>query len=94
MRPYVLKFLDVPRLFATETRSCIGVQVSCALRVAGEAQRLLSPDLWEELLFFVTGQGLDCSNARPATKCQVCCSMTTHSYRFKEKELTLPRRPR
>jgi hypothetical protein len=28
-----------PRLLATETRSCIGVQVSCALRVAGEAQR-------------------------------------------------------
>jgi hypothetical protein len=26
-----------PRLFATETRSCIDVQVSCALRVAGEA---------------------------------------------------------
>jgi hypothetical protein len=26
-----------PQLFATETSSCIGVQVSCALRVAGEA---------------------------------------------------------
>jgi hypothetical protein len=50
--------------------------------------------LWEELLFSVTGQGLDCSNAHPVTKNQVRCWMTTHSYRFKEKELTLPRRPR
>jgi hypothetical protein len=89
-----------PRLFTTETRSCIGVQVSCALTVAGEAQRLLSRKsaillsaLWEELLFSVTGQGLDCSNARPTTKSQVRWWMTTHSYRFMEKELTLPRRP-
>jgi hypothetical protein len=48
----------------------------------------------EKLLFSVTGQGLDCSNSRPATKSQVHCWMTTHSYRFKAKELTLPRRPR
>jgi hypothetical protein len=34
MRPCMLKFLDVPKLFATETCSCTGVQVSCVLRVA------------------------------------------------------------
>jgi hypothetical protein len=37
------------------------------------------------LLFSVTGQRLDCSKARPATKRKVFCGMTTHSYRFKEK---------
>jgi hypothetical protein len=37
---------------------------------------------------------LYCSNTHPATKCKVYCWMTTHSHRFKEKELTLPHRPR
>jgi hypothetical protein len=99
--PLRAQVLDVPRLFVTETRSCIGVQVSCALRVAGEAQRYLSRSsaiwlsaLWEELLFYVTGQGIDCSNAHPATKSQVRYWMTTHFYLFKEKELILQRRPR
>jgi hypothetical protein len=44
--------------------------------------------------YLSTEQGLDISNARPATKNQVRCWMTTHSYRFKEKKLILPRRPR
>jgi hypothetical protein len=38
-------------------------------------------------LFSVTEQGLDCSKARPATKSQVRCWMTTHSYRFQGKEV-------
>jgi hypothetical protein len=39
MRACVLKFLDVPQLFETETRSCIGVQVSSARRAPSDCYR-------------------------------------------------------